>query len=207
MKRIVLAMLLLLSPQPGAAAEDAFFQQSMAKLSGLAGFQCRFEQQMQFSDGGSQQYSGELAVRRPGMFRWQYQLPYEQLYVGDGSVIWHYEPDLMQAERLGNLESVDPVVMRLLDGRLSAMDINIVDKRDEHDGLKHYQVALESTAPVWLAFATDGHLRSIERNDVLGNINRMLLNNCAYIAPSKNLFSFSPPADVDVLDMRSQPNK
>jgi len=206
MKRIVLAMLLLLSPQLAVAGNDAFFQKSMAKLSGLAGFQCRFEQQMKFSDGGSQQYSGELAVRRPGMFRWQYQLPYEQLYVGDGSVIWHYEPDLMQAEKLGDLESVDPVVMRLLDGRLSPKDISIVDRR-EQGGQKHYQVALESTEPVWLAFAADGHLHSIERNDVLGNINRMVLNDCAYIAPSKNLFSFSPPADVDVLDMRSQPNK
>ncbi len=202
-----MALLLTIWLQPQfAAAADAFFQKSMATLSGLSGFQCRFEQVMGFPDGGQQQYSGELAVRRPGMFRWQYQKPYEQLYVGDGKLIWHYEPDLMQAEKLGDLESVDPVIMRLLDGRLSPEDIRIVNTRKHaKDGLRYYQVTLESTAPVWIAFAADGHLHSIERDDVLGNRNRMTLVDCAYIAPSKNLFSFAPPADVEVLDMRTQP--
>jgi len=187
-------------------SSDAFFQHSLAKLGEIPGFQCRFEQRMQFSDGGSQQYSGELAVRKPGMFRWQYKLPYDQLYVGDGKVIWHYEPDLMQAEKLADLEAVDPVVMRLLDGRLALKDITIVEyKLDTKNQLRRYLVELAADSRVWLAFLQDGSLRYIERDDVLGNTNRMQFSECAYIAPSKNLFSFSPPADVDVLDILAKP--
>jgi len=32
------------------------------------------------------------------------------------------------------------------------------------------------------------------------------LSKCSYIAPAANLFSFTPPADVDVLDLRSGGN-
>jgi len=191
------------------AAEESsemFFQHSLARLGELPGFQCRFEQRMLFADGSSQLYSGELAVRKPGMFRWQYQQPYDQLYVGDGVVIWHYEPDLMQAEKLADLEAVDPVVMRLLDGRLSLKDISIVEYRfDAKNSLRRYLVELAAGSRVWLGFRQDGTLINIERDDVLGNTNRMQLIECAYIAPSKNLFSFSPPPGVDVLDIRAKP--
>jgi len=197
---------MLIGQSHAAESSDAFFKRSLAQLGDMTGFQCLFEQRMQFSDGGSQQYSGELAVRRPGMFRWQYKLPYDQLYVGDGSVIWHYEPDLMQAEKLTDLEAVDPVVMRLLDGRLALKDITIVDYQlDTKNQLRRYLVELAADSRVWLAFQQDGSLRYIEREDVLGNTNRMQLSECAYVAPSKNLFSFSPPADVDVLDVQAKP--
>jgi len=183
-----------------------FFQRSLSRLEELPGFQCRFEQRMLFADGSSQLYSGELAVRKPGMFRWQYQQPYDQLYVGDGVVIWHYEPDLMQAEKLADLESVDPVVMRLLDGQLSKKDVSVVDYRlDAKNSLRRYLIELAADSRVWLAFRQDGTLRYIERDDVLGNTNRMQFSDCAYVAPSRNLFSFSPPADVDVLDIRAKP--
>jgi len=185
---------------------QTFFSKSLEKLNALSGFQCRFEQRMMFADGGVQQYSGELAVRRPGKFRWQYKLPYEQLYVGNGSVIWHYEPDLMQAERLVDMESVDPVVMRLLNGRMSVKNLHVLDEqKDAGNRLWRYQVDLGESAPVWLAFAEDSSLVYIEREDVLGNANRMILKDCAYIAPSENLFSFSAPEGVDVIDMRMHP--
>ncbi len=201
---IRLLVFLLLLPWGDQASADAFFDRAMQRLASLSGFQCRFEQKMLFSDGGSQQYAGELAVRRPGRFRWQYLQPYEQLYVSDGSLIWHYEPDLMQAEKLGDLEAVDPVVMRLLDGRLSASDIRVVESA-AGDERRRYRIALGDAQPVWLVFDASGDLEMIERRDVLGNINRMRFADCAYIAPSENLFSFSPPAGVEVLDMRAQP--
>ncbi|ATX79448.1 Outer membrane lipoprotein-sorting protein [Mariprofundus aestuarium] len=185
-------------------SSDDFFTSSINRLSGLPGFQCQFDQLMVFSDGGSQHFSGEVAVLKPKRFRWSYHQPYEQLYVGDGSVIWHYEPDLLQAERLNDLDQVDPAVMKLLDGRVSVKDVEILNqKQDSELETSHYQVRIGDSAAVWLGFNKLGDLIAIERKDMLGNSNRMQLSECSYIAPSVNLFSFAPPEGVDLLDLRT----
>ncbi len=181
-----------------------FFKKSINRMAALPGFQCHFDQMMVFTDGGGQRYSGDLAVLKPKRFRWQYEQPYEQFYISDGSGIWHYEPDLMQAERLDNLEAVDPAVMKLLDGRISPADLQVLKQEtDGKPGLRRYQVSIKGSDPVWLGFSKSGDLILIEREDLLGNRNRMNLSECSYIAPTENLFSFTPPDGVDVLDMRS----
>ena len=203
---LLLAVMLTLPVQAGTAGgRDDFFDRSLQRLAELPGFQCNFEQLMLYTDGGSQRYAGELAVLKPGQFRWQYSQPYEQLYVGDGRVIWHYEPDLLQAERLGNLESVDPVVMRLLEGRVEAGEIQILEQQqDGQTGIRRYRIQIGKDAPeTWLGFLDSGELVFIEREDMLGNRNRVALAACSYVAPPANLFSFTPPEGVEVLDMRS----
>ncbi|MDQ6970980.1 MAG: outer-membrane lipoprotein carrier protein LolA [Mariprofundus sp.] len=180
-----------------------FFERSIKHLAELPGFDCRFDQLLAFSDGGGKHYSGTLAVLKPKRFRWQYKQPYEQLYIGDGKMIWHYEPDLMQAERLNNLEAVDSSVMGLLDGSIKMSDIKMYKREyDAKLDIQRYQVRLKDSPKVWLGFSKYGDLVYIEREDMLGNSNRMRLSQCSYIAPAKKLFSFTPPAGVDVLDMR-----
>jgi len=180
-----------------------FFENSITHLSRLPGFSCQFDQLMAFSSGGGQHYSGTLAVLKPGRFRWQYTKPYAQLYIGNRDSIWHYEPDLMQAERLANLESVDPAVMRLLNGQITPTEINVLQHDyDSELEIRRFQVTMEQSPKVWLGFSNDGDLVYIERQDMLGNSNRMRLSKCSYIAPAANLFSFTPPDGVDVLDLR-----
>ena len=219
MQRFLAAIwvVVLLCPGPLAAAtveqvfpldaeqndDREFFRESLKRLSELAGFKCYFDQLITYHDGGSHRYSGELAVRKPGRFRWHYRQPYEQLYVGDGKVIWHYEADLMQAELLSNLEAVDPVVMKLLDGRVSYSDMHVL--RQEHDeqlNVWRYQVRIGDGAAVWLGFSEHGDLSLLESQDVLGNSNRITLSTCSFIAPAENIFSFTPPAGVEVLDLQ-----
>jgi len=181
-----------------------FFNNSIKRLAALPGFQCRFDQMMVFTDGGGQRYSGQVAVLKPKRFRWQYDQPYEQFYIGDGRSIWHYEPDLMQAERLDSLESVDPAVMKLLDGTVRPADIEVLSQEMNPElDIRRYKVSIQGSEPVWLGFSKYGDLVLIEREDLLGNRNRMHLSECSYIAPAENLFSFTPPEGVDLLDMRS----
>jgi len=185
--------------------EGDFFEHSIKRLGKLPGFSCRFNQLMVFSDGGGQHYAGTLAILKPKRFRWQYEKPYAQLYLGDGQSIWHYEPDLMQAERLNNLEAVDPAVMRLLNGQIKLSKIKVLKQEyDKELDIRRFQVSLEKSPKVWLGFSKYGDLVYIERQDMLGNRNRMRLSKCSYIAPAANLFSFTPPADVEVLDLRSK---
>jgi len=180
-----------------------FFENSIRHLSRLPGFACQFDQLMAFSDGGGQHYSGTLALLKPSRFRWQYEKPYVQLYIGNRESIWHYEPDLMQAERLGSLESVDPSVMHLLNGQVKLSDIKVLKQSyDSELDIRRFQVSMQQSPAVWLGFSKYGDLVYIERQDMLGNSNRIRLSKCSYIAPAENLFSFTPPPDVDVLDLR-----
>jgi len=200
---LLLALLAVPMIQPLAAREFSFAD-NIQRLAAQRGFACRFDQVMVFSDGGGQHYAGELAVLKPGHFRWQYHKPYEQLYVGNGQVIWHYEPDLLQAERLTDLEAVNPIVMQLLDGRVSLDDIHVLSSSYDADvRVRRYQVQVKDAPKVWLSFSDRGNLVAIEREDMLGNQNRMQLSGCSYVAPAAKLFSFTPPAGVDVLDLRS----
>ncbi|MDH4612571.1 outer membrane lipoprotein chaperone LolA [Pseudomonas sp. BN102] len=43
-----------------------------------------------------QETSGELSLKRPGLFRWHTDAPMEQLLVSNGEKVWLYDPDLQQ---------------------------------------------------------------------------------------------------------------
>src|SRR5438128_8183915 len=43
-----------------------------------------------------QQSTGTMQFSRPGKFRWEYDKPYEQVIVGDGTRLWVYDKDLNQ---------------------------------------------------------------------------------------------------------------
>jgi len=187
----------------GQSQHSDFFDRSIKRLSKLPGFDCRFDQLLVFSDGAGKHYSGTIAVLKPKRFRWQYQQPYAQLYLGDGSVIWHYEPDLLQAERLNNLESVDSSVMGLLDGSIALTEIDMLQQAyDANMDIQRYLVRLKGSPEMWLGFSKTGDLIYIERQDLLGNSNQLRLSACTYVAPAQKLFSFTVPEGVDVIDMR-----
>src|SRR5690606_15274224 len=43
-----------------------------------------------------QETAGQLALKRPGLFRWHTDAPMEQLLVSNGEKVWLYDPDLEQ---------------------------------------------------------------------------------------------------------------
>ncbi|RMG91823.1 MAG: outer membrane lipoprotein carrier protein LolA [Zetaproteobacteria bacterium] len=204
MRRLVLILMLQMfvsTPSWGMSARDMLLQ-AVHAFSETRGFSCTFQQQILFSEGGGQRYVGSIDVLRPGRFRWEYRKPYIQLYVGDGKAIWHYEPDLMQVQRLDELDAVDPVVMSLLDGRLDERDLVLID----HEATKlghRYKVRLGKATPVWLEFDAQQHLLAVETKDALGHRNRIEFFGCSLQTPPTQRFRFSVPEGVDVVDVRA----
>lgn len=43
-----------------------------------------------------QEVTGKMELKRPGKFRWDYQSPYAQEIVGDGTRVWLFDPELNQ---------------------------------------------------------------------------------------------------------------
>lgn len=100
--------LLLLEPVQAATTNNkaaSRLGQLLAPVNTLTG---RFTQLTVDGSGKSlQQSKGQMALRRPGLFRWHTDAPQEQLLVSDGQQVWLYDPDLQQ------------VTVRQLDQRLS----------------------------------------------------------------------------------------
>ena len=75
-----------------------------------------------------QESKGDVALHKPGRFRWQYTQPYPQLILADGEYLWIYDEELLQASAkpidsaLGNAP-----IMLLTDIRPLAEDFEIVE--------------------------------------------------------------------------------
>ncbi|MDX8395661.1 MAG: outer membrane lipoprotein carrier protein LolA [Mariprofundaceae bacterium] len=172
----------------------------LQKLEDFKGFSCQFEQFISFEDGSYQRYQGSLSIRRPGQFRWQYQQPYEQLFVSKGQGVWHYEADLMQAQWFKDFDALDPVAMRLLDGRIKSKDVKLLDKAPLLDDGYVYHLRVLKTLEIFLAFNEGSDLLWLETLDVLGNRNRIVLLELNNQIPDEKVFDFTPAEGVDVVD-------
>ena len=200
MKWLQVMLCMLLPVWASAATSESVFQQRLTQMSALPGFSCAFEQTLYFFDGGEQVYQGQLDVLRPGRFRWHYAQPYEQLYVSNGEVIWHYEPDLLQAERLQDLSAVDPVVMRLLDGQLSAEQIQVLDSTAN----RVWHIRITDGPELWLALRENGEIDWLESTDMVGNRNRLRFTDWQLHSPQAKILEFSAPEGVDVIELSGQ---
>jgi outer membrane lipoprotein carrier protein len=78
-------------PKPARTELDRF-------VNGLKTLTGRFEQRVYNSDGTeTERATGTLALAQPRQFRWDYQDPYAQQILADGTHLWVYDVDLEQA--------------------------------------------------------------------------------------------------------------
>ncbi len=205
MKVIMLLFMMLLPVSVWAEAADTAvkplpvaLQQGLDRLASLPGFSCKFEQTIYYSDGSKQVYNGTLAVAKKGHFRWNYIKPYEQLYISNGDGVWLYEPDLMQVQWLESISAVDPIAMRLLEGRVKAEEVYVLD---EVAGVYHVRLGNgEQATALWLTLDKQGMPMWFETRDSLDNRNRMRLLSIDEHMPAKQQFEFKVPKGVDVID-------
>ena len=111
--RLLLAGLLALASLSAAAAGwDAGRVSDW--FSHLDSFHARFSQRVTDADGKPVQTSeGEVWIKRPGRFRWNYERPFEQQVVADGRHLWTYDPELEQAtvKPIGDVLGVTPAAL------------------------------------------------------------------------------------------------
>lgn len=92
-------LLLILSGAIFAPAQGSDSIQRMDKFfSEVNSFEGQFIQ-IVYDENGEviQEANGDVALDKPGKFRWQYTQPYPQLILADGEYLWIYDEDLLQA--------------------------------------------------------------------------------------------------------------
>ncbi len=173
-------------------------------LSGLATWSADFTQTIDDGHGKiMRSAAGKLYLQKPGRFRWDYSQPSEQLILADGKQIWFYDKDLGQANVRDMDASLANTPAVLLSGNSSVSSQFDVTSLPPSDGLEWYQLipkrADSDFQLVRIGFRK-GELASMFLADKLNQITQLTFSNSQRNARfSPGLFSFVPPAGVDVI--------
>ena len=152
-----------------------------------------------------QRAEGQVAIARPGKFRWVYASPEPQEIVADGEQLWVYDKDLAQvtirplAASLGNTpaaliagKNALPSDFRIRDlGQRNGLYwVELLPRQAEH-GFRRIVMGLANDAML---------LHSLELRDDFGQTTRLNFYNGQVNKPvSTSQFAFVTPKGVDVL--------
>jgi len=175
-----------------------------AYLTGVTTMRARFRQiLLDENQQIVQNAGGTLVLKRPGQFRWDYQDPYEQLILSDGTHLWLYDADLEQVTVKSLDDSLASTPAMLLSG-----DAGMADGFELTEAGQYGEVFWMTLVPrnqetdfrnISLGFV-DGQLQLMELEDSLDQVTRILLEEVERNPVlADDTFSFVPPAGSDVI--------
>ena len=150
-----------------------------------------------------QQATGVMEFARPGKFRWEYDKPYEQTIVGDGSRLWIYDKDLNQVvvQRLDQALGTSPAALLAGSNEIEkSYNLTNLGNQEGLDWVEAVPKTKENTFErVRLGFGTQG-LEAMELHDQFGHttvIKFTALEHNPVFPPGT--FRFVPPKGADVI--------
>lgn len=197
----LLALLCLLAPAVAAASATEALKNFLGQTQTL---RARFAQMVLDKNlKPLQQAQGVMQFSRPGKFRWDYQKPYEQVIVGDGSRLWIHDKDLNQ------------VTVRKLDRALGATPAALLAGSNELErdftlknlgpdkGLDWLEAVPKNRDTIFerirMGFGKSG-LEAMELRDQFGQITVITFADVERNPKlPAELFRFTPPKGADVI--------
>ena len=168
----------------------------------LAGNEARFTQQ--FTPKGfktAQVESGTVIFGTLPMMRWSYARPEEKLFVFDGQHSWFYVPGDKQVTVTALDATRRSELPFLLIGDPAARDKNFVVREKGNVITLQPKSASAMIRSVVITIAADTHLiQRVDYTDREGNQTSFELAGIHKRAVSNDLFHFTPPAGVQVVE-------
>ena len=198
--RFALILLLFVSSFAQAAAIDRF----KTFLSGTKSARGEFEQKVHDRSGRvTQESKGSFVFQRPGLFRWMYAKPIDQVIVGDGERVWIHDRDLNQVtvRKLSNALGSTPAA--LLAGSADVEKAFELSEAGAKDGLEWLEAKPKEREAgferVRMGFDANG-IRAMELFDHFGQTTQLrFLNLARNPKVDSSEFRFQPPKGADVL--------
>ncbi len=195
--------LLLVALAPGAAAA-ASVDALKSLLEQTTTARARFAQMVLDKNMKKlQQATGTMQFARPGKFRWEYDKPYEQVIVSDGTRVWLYDKDLNQVTVRKYDRALGTSPAALLAGSNEIEKNYRFSTVGSQDGLEWLEAVprTQDTAfeRIRLGFGKAG-LEAMELRDQFGQITVIKFSTIernAKIPPEA--FTFTPPKGADVI--------
>jgi len=161
------------------------------------------QQQVRSSGRSAEASSGTFAFSRPGRFRWEVALPYEQLIVTDGERLHFYDKDLKQVtvRRVGDAIAATPAA--ILFGSNDLDTSFVLKEAGSTDGLEWLEAVPKQKDSgfdrIRIGFR-GGLPEAMEVRDAFGQTTRFAFSKIER-NPSLDagLFRFTAPKGVDVV--------
>ncbi len=190
----------VLAEQKKLSTGEVYLENFLAKTQTL---EAGFQQTLRAYDGEVlQQTEGEFYLQRPGLFRWNYKTPYEQVIVSDGEKIWIYDVDLQQVTVQKQSSGLPATPMSLLQDSSTLHKNFRVTPIDEKNGV--YRLKLESKSgesdfgEIVIGLDDKG-LRFMQLHDQFEQVTDIVFSDIAANKKlAKEIFEFIPPEGVDV---------
>lgn len=145
--------------------------------------------------------SGLVWMKSPSLFRWEYQQPFEQLIVADGTQVWVYDEDLDQVTVKEQNNNLNPIYV-IINDELSKKHYDIVFEmtKDDVDWISLTpKVKSDDVKYVWLAVQNN----LVQQIRVFNHFDQIMIFEFDNIKKNQELdeklFKFDPPEGVDVI--------
>ncbi|MES9970346.1 MAG: outer membrane lipoprotein chaperone LolA [Candidatus Thiodiazotropha sp.] len=177
-------------------------QQLEAFLQDLTTLQADFEQTLQ-QDDEAYTSSGVFYLKRPGLLRWEYSTPNEQLIVADGDRIWLYDIELEQVSHRSQQAALVGTPAQLLSDQAPINEHFQITDLGQSEGLNWVELLPKEKdsqfASLRLAL-NDNSLQRMEMVDNFGQTTRFVFENIQRNPTlDATLFKFEPPPMVDLI--------
>lgn len=187
----------------GSAQAGPGLDQLNGFLNGLQTLSAVFEQSVFNTENSSTgDFKGQLLLKRPQRFRWNYTAPYQQDIIADGRWVWLVDKGLEQVSQQDQADALrgTPALVLLADTDISKQFE--ITELGEHQGMQWLElIPRDPEGPferVQLALA-DNMLQRMETRDRFGQISRFVFHGMKRNeALSDKLFVYTPSAEYDV---------
>ena len=202
--RMMLLAVLSLSSLCAMADETVAVQKLTQLLNQAQTITARFSQLTLDGSGTQlQETAGQLALKRPGLFRWHTDEPMEQLLVSNGDTVWLYDPDLEQVTIQTLDQRLTHTPALLLSGDVSKISENFEISHKEGGNVIDFILKPKSKDSLFdslrLSFR-GGVLNDMQLIDSIGQrTNILFLNVQMNEALDDKQFSFDIPEGADVI--------
>jgi len=188
-----------------AVADDEVSVQRLTELLNQAQtITARFSQLTLDGSGTQlQETAGQLALKRPGLFRWHTDEPMEQLLVSNGEKVWLYDPDLQQVTIQALDQRLTHTPALLLSGDVSKIRENFEISHKEAGNVVDFILKPKSKDTLFdslrLSFRNKV-LNDMQLIDSIGQRTNILFLNVKMNEPQDDAqFTFEIPAGADVI--------
>ena len=198
-------LLLVLSMFCSALSWGSDIESLQKILSHTQSYQARFQQQVLDAKGVNlQSVNGFMQVKRPGLFRWETDAPFDQLLVADGATLWVYDKDLEQVTIQALDQRISQTPALLLSGDIKALGDSYTVSKSTTEGEIRFALKPLSNDSLfeYLQLVFDGDaLIEMRLEDGLGQKTTIsFLDVKVNPALKKSVFEFVVPDGVDVID-------
>ena len=150
-----------------------------------------------------QEVYGEMQLKRPNKFRWDYSKPFEQQIISDGERVWLYDIELAQVtvRPLGKALGSSPAALLAGDSNLEKnFKLKNVMSNDGIDWVSTDPNDAESGFEKILIGFKNNLLQEMQLVDSFGHQTKIVFSRLENNPAINNkLFLFKPPASVDVV--------